>query len=201
MSRRPNKKIMSIFERKTGYDDKIEFFEAAKAAVAHTNRADYSEAQKRIDRAGIEIIRFERKTGISEARRALADERILTARIAEFQGLVAHYAGLNAASEELVDGLATGRIAPDQIELHADNLEDFGKVLVIAKATLARLLKSLDEVAVRKARLSKSALLDAAHPDPLSESERSMLTAFYHQEISAKPTPEVTEESLAPLSL
>jgi hypothetical protein len=184
---------------KPTYDDLIETFESAKAAFSHLSRSDYQEGQRKIDRAGVEIIAHEKKTGIDEGRRVLEMEKELTERIAFFEQALVDYRKSNADRDQLIDDLATGKIDPDRLNEHVHRVEDWSETIRLTEDVLTHLRKWSANVADDKAKVTKTALADAAKRDPLSRDERRTFSSFYDSERASRATNEVIEEALAPL--
>jgi hypothetical protein len=158
---------MKLFPTKTTatYTDLISGYERA---INPNAKASIPE----IDAAAQALVDFEKATGIDSSRRTLAKERELLTRLETFRKLVDRYSALSEQARLLVDGLASGEVAPNQLESAVAMVDDRSAVVKIAKATVELLETHLAANAKAKSALSKTALENALEIDPLSAPDR-----------------------------
>ena len=180
---------MALIEK---YDRLVYELQERQAQIAHVSKAVYHEHQRLIDAAGVAVVEFEHRHGITEARHLVEHEKGFRGHLEQFEGMVATY----SVPVDWPGEIAAGNVAADEVET---KMAERALVLSEAKKSVATLERMTTDADQRRKKLSREALEIAERRDPLSGYERQIFEEIFTNARAERASKTSLQEILKPL--
>jgi hypothetical protein len=182
-------KHMALIEK---YDRLVYELQERQAQIAHVSKAFYHEHQRLIDAAGVAVIVFEDRHGITEARHLVEHEKGFRGHLEQFEGMVATY----SVPVDWPGEIAAVNIAAEDVE---SKMAERALVLAEAKKSVVTLKRMTADADQRRKKLSREALEIAERRDPLSGYERESFTQIFNYTKAERATNSALSGILQPV--